>query len=156
MVSLLLLLLACSGAPSTEAPAPAPSPEPEAPAIDEPAEADEAPPAGVVGGSATGAVGGMPILERPVILGGIENAQVEAALDTEALQACNTAGRAGKVLLRFRIDKGGQVVSVETRSTTLRHPETEACVEAALRATVFPALERGESAIVTWPVRLRG
>lgn len=156
MVSL-LLLLACSGAPTSEAPPP-PAPEaPEAPEV--PGAAPAAPEAAAEATADRppgGVVGGMPILERPVILGGIDNAAVEAALDADALQDCNTAGRPGKVLLRFRIDRGGQVVTVETKSSTLRHPETETCLQERVRGTAFPELERGESAIVTWPFDLHG
>ena len=154
MVSLLLtLLLACAPetAPAPAAPATLRPERLEAPSATE-ADANvvvaaEAPPPG-------GVVGGMPILDRPVILGGIDNAAVEAAFDAEALGSCNNAGKPGKVLLRFRIDKGGRVVDVETKSSTLRHQATEACLQAAVKATRFPELERGESAIVTWPFSL--
>ncbi len=150
VISLLSLLLACSADPA-EPPAvqPVDVPTPDAPAADAPA-ADvpeaAAPPKGVVGGA--------PILDRPVVLGGIDNAAVEAALDKEGLKSCNTAGRPGKVLLKFRIDKGGKVVHMEQKSSTLRHEATEACLQAAVKVTTFPELERGDSALVTWPFLL--
>ena len=104
-----------------------------------------------------GTIGGEPILERPVILGGIATEAVEAVVEarSEALQACRTAPGPGKLLLQFRIDAGGEVVEADLRSTTLRHAETEACVLAEVRSLRFPALERGEVAVVTWPLELR-
>ena len=138
-----VLWAACSSESAPETPVEPTTPQPGEAPVDGP-ESEELP-------APKGVVGGMPILERPVILGGIENAAVEAAFDTEALKTCNTAGRPGKVLLKFRIDKGGTVVHVEQKSTTLRHEATETCLQAAVKATAFPELERGDSAIVTWP-----
>ena len=139
VISLLALLLACSTDPVE------PPPAPEAPAPKAAGDVAEAPAA------PKGVVGGAPILDRPVILGGIDNAAVEAAFDPDALKTCNTAGRPGKVLLKFRIDKSGAVVLLEQKSSTLRHEATEACLQAAVKATRFPELERGDSALVTWP-----
>lgn len=105
-------------------------------------------------GQPTGTIGGAPILEAPVILGGIENSAIEEALDMSAIRACNRAGRPGKVLVRFQLKRDGQVDNVETRSTTLRHPPTETCIHKRLQATGFPPLNRGEKAIVTWTFTL--
>lgn len=130
----MLLWLACQ----TQAPAQAPPvPEPE------PVVVEETPKVPTIGGA--------PILERPVVLGGIANEAIEQALDLDAVKACNTAGRPGKVLVKFNVDAGGAVTSSEVASTTLRHPQTEACVLATIDGTAFPALERGDKARVTWP-----
>lgn len=101
-----------------------------------------------------GRIEGAPILDAPVILGGIDNAAVEGALDLAAIRACGQPGEAGKVLVRFRLQREGKVVSVETRATTLRDPEAEACIHQRLKETVFPPLTRGDSAIVTWTFAL--
>ncbi|MEL6344035.1 MAG: AgmX/PglI C-terminal domain-containing protein [Myxococcota bacterium] len=101
-----------------------------------------------------GAISGAPILETPVILGGISNANVESALTSAVFAGCNQAGRPGKVLVRFRLTADGAVEDVELRSTTLRHPQTESCVMDNLRTVRFPALTSGDKAIVTWPITL--
>jgi len=135
-----LMLLACS------TPAPAPTAAPPEPA-QTPVAAD-APP--------VGSIGGEPILERPVVIGGIPNEAVEAVIDQHqaTLLACQAAPRAGKLLLHFVIAKDGQVRDADLRSTTLRHPATEACVLEALAALQFPALSRGDRAVVTWPLAM--
>lgn len=125
-----LLLLACATSEPAPVPEPVAAPEPE--------------PAGQI-------ISAAPILEKPTILGGVDNDTVSSALDLGAIAACNRSGRPGKVLVHFRIQASGVVGSVEVRSTTLRHPETEACVLEHVSATTFPPLERGEYAIVTWP-----
>ena len=141
-----LLVLACDPAPPSDPPAPGAPPTPVAPT---PASPPTAPPAAE--GPTVGSIGGGVILERPVVLGGIENAAVEGALDMAQAQACNTAGRPGKVLLRFHIDAPGTVSRVQQRATTLRHPETEACLQALVQRTAFPPLRHGTTALVTWP-----
>lgn len=133
-------LLACTASepaephPPAEPIAVAPEPEPE----------PEAAPAGRI-------IAAAPILEKPTILGGIDNDTVAAALDLGAIKGCNQAGRPGKVLVHFRVLASGAVGTAEVRSTTLRHPETEACVLERISATSFPELTRGEYALVTWP-----
>lgn len=137
----LLLMLACG---ETVEPPVVPIEVPALPPMD-PAP-DGPPPPGLIGGA--------PILERPVILGGIANEAIEAALDLDAVKACNGAGKPGKVLAKFGLGPQGEVLSYETSSTTLRHEETEACIEAVVRGTDFPALERGERARVMWTFSL--
>lgn len=146
VTALLLLLLACEPAPPAARDAP-------------PAARDAAPDARDAGQTAApppppGRIGGGAILDRPVVLGGIENAAVEGALDLAAAAACNTAGRPGKVLLRFHIDTGGAVSSLQLKASTLRHPATEACLQDLVQATAFPPLAHGGTAIVTWPFAL--
>ena len=98
-----------------------------------------------------GSIGGGVILDQPVVLGGIENGSVESALDLDAAASCNTTGRPGKVLLKFHIDAPGTVSQVKQKASTLRHAETEACLQALVAGTLFPPLTRGSTAIVTWP-----
>jgi hypothetical protein len=144
---MVILLLACATAE--------PPVEPVDPVVVEPTEASaEAPAETPATAVPAGIIGGAPILERPVILGGIANEAVEAALDLGAIQACNTAGRPGKVLLKFSLDATGTVTTVSTTSTTLRHESTETCMHEVVQGTAFPALERGEMARVTWPFTL--
>ena len=57
----------------------------------------------------------------------------------------------GKVLVQFTIAKDGSVTKSETVSTSLRNPETEACLNERVATATFPALERGEKAIVKYP-----
>jgi hypothetical protein len=130
-----LLFLACSSPDPAPAEAPAPVEEPAAPA---------------------GTIDGEPILEQPVVIGGIANAAVSAVIEQglDTLRACHSAPGAGKLLLHFVIAQDGQVRSPTLRSTTLRHPATEACVLEAVAALRFPALTRGERAVVTWPLAL--
>lgn len=137
--------LGCDPAPAPEA-APAPTPVTPTSPQGEPAASADAPPAGSIGGGV--------ILERPVVLGGIENDAVEGALDMDKVRACNTAGRAGKVLLKFHIDAPGTVSQVKQKASTLRHEETEACLRALVQGTAFPPLTHGSTAIVTWPFSL--
>jgi len=127
----MLWLLACA----TE-PVPATAPAPEAPAADAPV---------------AGTISAAPILDTPSILGALEEQAVEDALDFAAIKACNTSGEPGKVLVRFRIEESGAVEETRIRSTTLRHPATEDCLQAQLRATTFPAPTSGAFAIVSWP-----
>jgi hypothetical protein len=106
-----------------------------------------------------GAIGGEPILPRPVVLGGISAEAVDAAIDTrrDAIEACfqeglaENPGLAGKVLVRFTIVRDGSVSKATIRSTSLRHAATEACLSAQVAEAQFPTLEVGEAAIVTYP-----
>ena len=106
-----------------------------------------------------GAIGGEPILPRPVVLGGISAEAVDSAIDArrDAIGACfqdglaENPGLAGKVLVRFTIVRDGSVSKATIRSTSLRHAATEACLSAQVAEAQFPALEVGEAAIVTYP-----
>lgn len=114
VTALLLLLLACEPAPPAARDAP-------------PAARDAAPDARDAGQTAApppppGRIGGGAILDRPVVLGGIENAAVEGALDLAAAAACNTAGRPGKVLLRFHIDRAGPSLPCNSRRARCATP----------------------------------
>ena len=140
----LLALLACAPDPASKDPAPeAPVPSP----------ADEAPPAGRIGGD--------PILDWPVVLGSIGTPAVEAAFDGQraAIEACYAAGRSahpelhGKVRVRFQIRADGQVAEARTQASSLRHPPTEDCLVAVVRQTPFPPLPSGELAVVDYPFR---
>ncbi len=125
----MLLLLSCE-------------PEPEAvvePAPEEPVEAPVA-----------GSIGGEPILPRPVVLGGISTEAVESGVAAVDYAGCHQLGT-GKVLVQFTIAMDGSVSKSETVSTSLRQPETEACLEARITEARFPPLERGDKAIVKYP-----
>lgn len=106
-----------------------------------------------------GRIGGEPILPHPTVVGGISNRDVEEgmAAHRDAIRACWEAQRAltptlaGKVLVKFTIRPDGAVGEVTTRSTSLRHPATEACVNAAVANARFPALTGGRLAIVHYP-----
>ena len=136
---MLLILLACSSPEEPVAPREAPRPQP----------VEEVPPP-------AGRIGGEPILERPVIVGGIANEAVEAVVQGHAatLSACHSAPASGKLLLHFTLSRSGQVQELELRSTTLRHEPTEQCILNEIRGLQFPELERGEIAVVTWPLEL--
>jgi hypothetical protein len=150
LLCIFALVAACEPAPpaatpTPEAPPPVAAPTPTSP----PGEPSPAP--STATSAPVGSIGGGVILDQPVVLGGIENAAVEAALDPWAAKACNTTGRLGKVLLKFHIDAPGTVSHVELKASTLRHAETEACLQDLVKGTAFPALTRGSTAIVTWP-----
>ncbi len=138
----LLTMLAC-GAPEP----PSEAPEPEAVTLASPSAAP------------VGAIGGEPILPRPVVLGAISAEAVDAGIDDrrEAIEACyqdelaENAGLAGKVLVRFTIARNGSVSKANIKSTSLRHAPTEDCLSAQVAEAHFPALEIGEVAIVTYP-----
>jgi hypothetical protein len=142
MISLLLWLACNSPAPQQVkalTPAPAPVAEP------------TAPPAGSIGGA--------PILPDPVVLGAISAEAVDAgiAAQMEAINRCyeearaKNAALAGKVLVRFSIAQDGSVSRTSIRSTSLWDTPTEDCVSARVAQALFPALEGGRVAIVTYP-----
>lgn len=129
---MVMLWLACADAP------PAPAVEPP---IEEVQVVQEAAPAGTIGGE--------PILARPVVLGGISTQDVETVVNQLDWMACHRAGM-GKVLVQFTLSASGSVVKSETVSSSLRNPETESCLNELLLGASFPALERGEKAIVKY------
>lgn len=168
---LLLALLGCA-----DPPAPAPVAPPVAPA---PAEASGppvdagptagAPTAGAPGpgvgapdapaGSIGGTIGGEPILPNVIVLGalstdavtgtvGMHKGQVDACY---AASAKTTPGLAGKVLVTLRIQRDGRVQDATITSTSLRDPNTEACLAGVLLGVRFPALPDGDVAIVRYP-----
>lgn len=106
-----------------------------------------------------GIIGGEPILPRAVVVGGLSEAAVTSAIAGHrvAIDRCYESERAllpalaGKVLVRFSVLKDGAVADATIRSTSLRHPPTEACVAARVSEVRFPPLASGEKAIVTWP-----
>jgi hypothetical protein len=138
MVSLLILLLACSSPPLEETSAPAPA---------------------AAAAVSVGSIGGEPILPSPMIIGGIANAVVEQEIvnHMEGINGCYEAALAakprlaGKVLVKFQIGMDGSVANPSTRSTSLRDEATEACVNAEVAKLTFPPLERGRVAIVHYP-----
>ena len=133
----LLLLLACTTAPEPELSSPEPQP-------DAPTQTAAVP---------TGSIGGEPILPHPTVVGGISARAINDALapHQSALSGCHTAGKPGKVLLKFTIGADGAVTRTKTQSTTLRHEPTEACLNDALAKVAFPPLERGRLAVVHYP-----
>jgi len=137
---MLAFLLACG--PSETAAPPAPPPAPAPVPAEEPV---------------VGSIGGEPILPRPVVLGGLSTDAVVAAVEPRMadIRACaRDAGRRGKVLVKIVIGKDGAVTSATTRSTTLRHPPTEDCVNTVVAEVKFPALAKGTTAIVQYPFEL--
>ena len=131
---LLLTLLACT----SEAPAPEPAPEPTKP---------------------RGRIGGEPILPDPVVVGAISAEDVDAGIDAQkgAIAACWTehgakqTGLRGRVLYKFTIAKEGRVDKAVVKSSSLRHPETEACVTDVIAKATFTPLKTGKLAIVHYP-----
>lgn len=107
----------------------------------------------------SGRIGGAPILDRPVVLGGIASEVVEATLvgRRAETEACFQAGLVetprlrGKVLVRFQVLADGQVGTARVRATSLRNSAVEACVLEVVRATRFPPLVEGEEALVDYP-----
>lgn len=139
-MTLLALLVACSTSTPPPEPPAAPGPEPAAPA--------PAAPAGIIGGA--------PILEQPVVIGGISKEQADGTIDAarDRIQACwkeHGGGRMGKLLVKLSVAADGSTQRVVLRSTTLRQPETEMCVIAILTGLQFPALSTGDVAILTYP-----
>ncbi len=108
---------------------------------------------------AAGSIGGEPILPRPIVLGAISVAEIDAGLAPRraAIEACYAArrkvdpGLSGKVLVKFSIAHDGHVPDASVASTSLRDPETEACVTACVRETRFAPLTDGEVAMVRYP-----
>ena len=145
---ILFALLACSSAPEPAVPAPAPAP---AAAPAEPASQPEPAPAGRIGGA--------PILPDPVVLGAIDAAAVDAGIAAQraAILRCweisrqAKPGQAGKVLVKFTIARDGSVSNATTRSTSLRHPPTEQCLNARIMKARFPPLQDGDKALVSYP-----
>jgi len=146
MIVLLTIWLGCGSAPTNE--------EPEASeAAPAAASVEAAPPIPV------GRIGGQPILPKPVVIGGIDNADVEVGVMARKAQItqCFENQRArdptlsGKVLIKFSIDASGKVSRSATRSTSLRNARVENCVNAEVVKAVFPALQSGRFAIVQYP-----
>ena len=106
-----------------------------------------------------GSIGGEPILPDPVVVGGIDAKAVDQTIEAQMGeinkcwedQRANKPGLAGKVLVKLIISKDGSVASTSTKSTSLRHAATEDCVNGALAKAKFPALQRGKTAIVSYP-----
>jgi len=106
-----------------------------------------------------GRIQAAPILERPVVVGGISAEAVDAGVAAQqaAIDRCYTdaqaeaPGLSGKVLVNFTITGTGAVGRVATKSTSLRHPSAEACLNEQLALARFPALETGDIAYVTYP-----
>lgn len=146
MIVLFTIWLGCGSAPTSE--------EPAAPEVPE-----AAAPAEVVAPLPAGRIGGQPILPKPVVIGGIANADVEAGVMArkDQIVACFETQRAqdptlsGKVLIKFSIDAEGKVSRAATRSTSLRNDVVENCVNAEVVKAVFPKLQSGRFAIVQYP-----
>lgn len=108
---------------------------------------------------AAGSIGGEPILPKPIVLGAVTIADIEAGLGTQrsAIDACYATrvatepGLSGKVLVKFSIAHDGHVPDASVASTSLRDPATETCLVARVLATRFPPLVDGEVAIVRYP-----
>lgn len=108
---------------------------------------------------AAGSIGGEPILPKPIVLGAVSIADIEAGLGTQrsAIDACYATrvatdpGLSGKVLVKFSIAHDGHVPDASVASTSLRDPATETCLVARVLATRFPPLVEGEVAIVRYP-----
>ena len=144
----LLLMLACGGgepegseppsAPEAEvAEAAAPSPEP----TPEPAQAAEAslPDLAVIGG-----------ISSEDIAEGLQSHQ--AAIDAcTAMAKSRTPPLAGTVLLKFSIDKQGEVSKSKTHRSTLSDEGVEKCFNDVVLGATFPALSTGNVAIVHYP-----
>lgn len=127
---MVMLWLACGEAP-----------EPAFQVAPEPVEEPEAAPSGRIGGE--------PILDRPVVLGGIATADVEAVVNELDWLGCHKAG-SGKVLVQMSLAANGSVSETKVASTSLRNPETEDCLLALLDGSTFPPLVTGEKAIVKY------
>lgn len=156
MMSLWLLLFACAPeAPRGEPPVAVVVPEAVAPASAEPLP----PPEGDLPRMTA-----EPILPQVIVLGALDVADVEAGLAPQraALRACYDAERErqptlrGKVALKFVIAMDGSVVRSEVRSTSLRSPPVERCLQERLAQTRFRAPSTGTMAIVTYPFAFPG
>jgi hypothetical protein len=138
----LLALLACGSTPPAEAPA--------EPVAEAPAAAEEPP---------VGKIGGEPILPKPTVIGAIDEKIVEDGIAAQraAIVKCWEDARAerphlrGKVLVKFHINRDGTVSETSTKSTSLRHPGAEACVNERVAEAKFPPLTGGSYAIVQYP-----
>ena len=146
----LFALLACVNPTET------PAPEVESEAVLEP---NDAAPVAAEDAPPVGSIGGEPILPQVIVMGGISTADVEAGIAqkmndiTDCYQSAlaGDPGLAGKVLVKFTIDKAGAVASTVVRSTSLRHPAAEACLTDVVAQARFPALQSGRLAIVHYP-----
>ena len=74
----------------------------------------------------------------------------------EAIAACGTASRAGRVLVQMSISADGVVRRATVKSTSLRHPATEQCLLDVLKGTSFPHLSSGNVARITYPFAFEG
>ncbi|MCO4743740.1 MAG: AgmX/PglI C-terminal domain-containing protein [Proteobacteria bacterium] len=149
MLPLILTLLACG--PETPSEPEATVAAPEATTGTEVAKAEEAKPAG--------RIGGVPILPDPIILGGISVDALNGVMASklETINDCFEAERmkapdlSGKVLVKFSIREDGSVRNASTHSTSLRNETAEACMTKTVAAMTFPELENGGLAVVHYP-----
>ena len=156
MLSALLLIACALEAPTPPAASAPPTAKAGAAAEPSPAAEDDPPPAGKISGE--------PILERPIVLGSVDTPTVERVVGAARadIETCFTAERqkspelAGKVLVRFSIGTDGAVSSVRTKTTSLRHPPTEDCLNARVGELRFPPAAGGGTAIVTYPFTFGG
>lgn len=168
---LLLALLGCAdppapapAAPPVAPPEPVAAPNPDAGAAGEgahPAGAADpgAEAVGAPAGSIVGTIGGEPILPNVIVLGALSTDAVtgtvgmhQAKLDAcYAASAKTTPGLAGKVLVTLKIGRDGRVQDATITSTSLRDPDTEACLAGVLLGVRFPKLPDGDVAIVRYP-----
>lgn len=95
----------------------------------------------------------------PIILGAISRDELEAVIQAAKtnLRACyvtgpkETTGLYGKLVIKFVIDKHGQVSSATVKSTTVNHPSVEDCFIQRIQELRFPPPKGGGIAIISYP-----
>jgi hypothetical protein len=102
------------------------------------------------------AVGGVDLSAQPVTTGALAPALIKAsgARKADALAACVTTDAQGQLEVRFVIAADGKVSSAEIASTTIAHPETEACMVEVFQGTQFAQPVGGGDETVTWLIQV--
>ena len=143
---MLLLAWACATPTPVEPPTPVTAPvEPAVPVAVAPPEQPRTGPR----------IGGEPILDRPVVLGGVANEAVVAAVEAQSgrIAACRPgATPKGKILVKFTIGSSGLVTAAEIRSSSVRDAAIEGCVLDVFRQLDAPKPPGGGHALVQYPL----
>lgn len=95
----------------------------------------------------------------PIILGALDKSLIDEVIKKKlpAIRYCyqkqlnQQPSLAGKVVMKFTIDKQGGVSSASVKSSTLRNPVVEACVRAQFLQMRFPPPRGGGIVIVSYP-----
>lgn len=95
----------------------------------------------------------------PIILGDLKKAEIDPVIaeNLPRIRQCYQAGLktnpglAGRVIVKFVVEKDGTVKSATVKSTTLNDPDVEGCVVAQFGKMRFPAPRGGGIVIVSYP-----
>jgi len=109
---------------------------------------------GAKGEGAIGAVGG-----DPIILGALDRSLIDKVIKRHMAQIrycyqrelTKNPGLKGKIVVKFVIAKDGSVSSANTKSSTMKAPTVESCINGRFMRMQFPEPKGGGIVIVSYP-----